>query len=97
MPMYITLLNYTEQGAKDIKNAPKRVAAARQHIEAAGGKLHAFFLTMGQYDAVTVIEATSDEAAAANALAVGAQGNVRTSTMRAFTEEEMAKIVGNMP
>jgi uncharacterized protein with GYD domain len=97
MPLYITLLNYTEQGIKDIKNAPRRVASARRDIEAAGGKIHAFYLTMGQYDAVTVIEASSDEAAAANALAVGAQGNVRTTTMRAFTEEEMAAIIGNLP
>jgi uncharacterized protein with GYD domain len=97
MPMYITLLNYTAQGIKDIKNAPNRVAAARRGIEAAGGKLHGFYLTMGLYDAVTVIEAPSDEAAAAIALAVGAEGNVRGTTLRAFTEEEMAKIVGNLP
>jgi len=97
MPMYITFLNYTQQGIKDIKNAPKRVAAARRAIEASGGKIHAFYLTMGQYDAVTIIEAPSDEAAAANALAVGAQGNVRTSTMRAFTEEEMAEIISTLP
>jgi uncharacterized protein with GYD domain len=97
MPMYITFLNYTQQGIKDIKNAPNRVAAARRDIEAARGKIHAFYLTMGRYDAVTVIEAASDEAAAANALAVGAQGNVRTTTMRAFTEEEMAVIVGGLP
>tara|TARA_B100000315_G_scaffold252174_1_gene288394 strand:+ start:903 stop:1190 length:288 start_codon:yes stop_codon:yes gene_type:complete len=95
--MYITLLNYTEQGAKDIKNALQRVASARRAVEAAGGKIHAFYLTMGQYDAVTVIELPSDEAAATNALAVGAQGNVRTTTMRAFTEEEMAGIVSNLP
>jgi uncharacterized protein with GYD domain len=97
MPMYITLLNYTQQGIKDIKNAPNRVAAAHRGIEAAGGKLHAFYLTMGQYDAVTVVEAPSDEVAAAVALAVGAEGNVRGTTMRAFTEEEMAGIVRNLP
>ena len=97
MPMYITFLNYTQQGIKDIKNAPKRVAVARRAVEAFGGKIHAFYLTMGQYDAVTIIEAPSDEAAAANALAVGAQGNGKTTTMRAFTEEEMAVIVAGLP
>ncbi len=97
MPMYIALLNYTEHGIKDVKNAPNRVAAARRGIEAAGGKMHAFYLTMGQYDAVTINEAPSDEAAAAVALAIGAEGNVRTTTMRAFTEKEMAAIIGGLP
>ena len=66
-------------------------------MEAAGGKLVHFYSTMGDYDYVVVSEGPSDEAAAGMALMIGAQGNVRSTTMRAFTEQEFADIVKKLP
>ena len=97
MPTYITLYKYTDQGIKDIKNAPKRIEAAFKATEAAGGKVLAFYSVMGEYDYVAVSEVPSDEAAATFALALGSLGNVRTTTLRAFTKEEFAEMVKKLP
>ena len=97
MPTYVILFKYTSQGSANINDAPDRVKAARAAIEAAGGKMLSFHLTMGQYDGVVITEFPSDEAAATVLLAIGAQGNISTETMRAFTEEELTGIVANLP
>lgn len=97
MPLYISLLNYTDQGIKNMKEAPQRVGAAREATEAAGGKFLGFYLTMGQYDAVAITEAPDDETYAVQILAIGGQGNVRTTTLKAFNEEEFARIVSHLP
>ncbi len=97
MSTYIALMKLTEQGIKNIKNAPQRVEAARKVIEGAGGKMTGFYLTMGQYDYVAITEFTSEESAAAFVLGLGALGNVRTTTLRAFTEKEFAAIVKKLP
>lgn len=93
MPTYVTLYNWTQQGIADYKNAPARMKAAREAMEAAGGKVHGFYITMGEYDGVVIVEAPNDEAAAKVLLATGAQGNVSTETMRAFTESEFTDLV----
>ena len=97
MATYISLSNYTDQGIRDIKNAPKRVSAAKKLIAANGGKLKAFYLTMGGYDLVTIIEAPDDETVAKTILMLAGQGNVRTTTLRAFTESEFRSIVASLP
>ena len=96
MATYITLLNYTDQGAKNMKGVPERVLAARQALENMGGRLHAYRLTLGEYDAVVTVEAPDDEAYATFALNIAAQGNLRTTTLKAFTEEESFRIFGNL-
>jgi uncharacterized protein with GYD domain len=93
MPTYISLIQFTQQGISSIKESPKRVDAARKAFEQAGGKLKDFYLVMGEYDIVIVSEAPNDEAAAKISLALGAKGNVRTRTSRAFTEAEYRKLV----
>ena len=97
MPLFISLINYTEQGVKNMKDLPARVAAAQKAIEAKGGKLHGFHLTLGQYDAVAVIEAPSDEAYTSFALSIASQGNLRTTTLKAFSQEESLRIAGGLP
>ncbi len=97
MPTYVLLSNFTDQGIRNIKEAPQRLKAARKAVEAAGGKFSQHYLTMGQYDLVTIIEAPSDEAFATFALALGSQGNVRTTSLKAFTEEEFGRIVASIP
>ncbi len=96
MATYITLLNYTDQGAKNMKGVPERVLAARQALENIGGRLHGFRLTLGEYDAVVTVDAPDDEAYATFALNVAKQGNVRTTTLKAFSEEESFRIFGNL-
>jgi uncharacterized protein with GYD domain len=97
MPTYIAMLRYTQQGISSAKNAPARIEAAREAYKKAGGELKAIYLTMGQYDLVAIAEMPNDEAVARMALALGMQGNIRTETMRAFTETEFKKIVGTLP
>jgi uncharacterized protein with GYD domain len=96
MPTYISMLRYTQQGISTIKNAPARIDAAKEAYRKAGGELKSIYLTFGQYDLVAIAEMPNDEAVARMALAQGALGNVRTETMRAFTETEFRKIAGSL-
>jgi len=96
MPHYVTLIRYTQQGISKIKESPARLDAARKAAEKLGGKIHAWYLTMGQYDAVIVSEFPHDEACAKFSLSVGALGNVTTETLKAFTEAEYRNIVGGL-
>lgn len=97
MPTYITLLQYTQQGAEKIKESPNRLEAAKQSVRAMGGQLKAFYMVMGQYDAVVISEAPDDETAARFALATAGRGYVRTETLRAFTEDEYRKLIASLP
>ena len=96
MPTYISLIKWTDQGIRNVKESPQRLDATRKGIEAAGGKLIGFYLTMGRYDAVLISEAPSDEAAAASVLTAGSQGNVRTETMKAFPEDQYRNIIAKV-
>ena len=97
MPTYIGLYKLTDKGVKNIKGAPKRIEEAIKAAEAVGGKVLGFYTVMGEYDYVAIGEFPNDEAALTLALAMGAQGNVRTTTLKAFTKEEFAKIVKKLP
>jgi uncharacterized protein with GYD domain len=97
MPLYISLYKLTDQGIKNIKNAPKRFEQGAKVWEEMGGKVLGFYLTMGEYDYVSIGEAPNDEAVAAFALGLGALGNVRTTTLKAFSVEEFAEIVKKLP
>ena len=97
MATYITFINFTEQGIKTIKDLPARIAAGRQAFEANGGKLLNCYLTLGSQDAVVVYEFPDDETTASMALAQAGIGNLRTTTMRAFTEAEIPGILSKMP
>jgi uncharacterized protein with GYD domain len=97
MPRYVVLMNLTQQGVKNIKEAPARVEEARKALEAAGGKLLDFYLTMGPYDYVAITEGPSDEAAMVQLFGLGAAGNVRTTTLKAFTLDEFTKLLEKLP
>lgn len=94
MATYVSLVRYTEQGIRNIKDSPARLDAARKMFESIGGSLKQFYLAMGKYDIVIISEAPDDETAAKLALSLGALGNVRTETMRVFSEPDYRKIVG---
>ena len=97
MPTYIVLYKLTDQGIRNIKEAPKRIEEGIRAIEAAGGRVTGFYSVMGEYDYVGIGELPNDETAVALALAMGSRGNVRTTTLKAFTKEEFAKIVKKLP
>jgi uncharacterized protein with GYD domain len=92
---YIMLLRWTDQGIRNFKDTTRRADAAKREAERIGGKLTLYW-TFGEYDLVCILEAPNDEAAMEFGLKVGSLGNVRTTTLRAFTEEEIAKIIGKL-
>lgn len=97
MPTYIVLSRFTERGMANIKESPARLDALKASLKEVGAEMRGFFLTMGQYDAVAIVEAPDDETAARIALSVGQKGNVRSETLRAFTEDEYRKLVASLP
>ena len=97
MASYVILGNYTEQGIKSIKTLPTRLEAVKQMIQAAGGKMTAWYLTFGAYDFVAVLEVPDAQTGARLALMIGGQGNVRTTTMQAFTEAEAISGANALP
>jgi len=97
MGTYVILVKYTEQGIRNIKDSPARLDAAKQAFQAMGAQLSQWFLVLGRYDAIVIGQAPDDETVAKLALAIGSQGNVRTETLRAFTEDEYRKIIAALP
>ena len=97
MPTFISYVNWTDQGIKNVKDAPNRLEAARAALKGLGGEVKDVYVTNGRYDMVVIADAPDGDAMATFALAVGAQGNVRTETVRGFTEGEFQKIVLNLP
>ena len=97
MPTYITLFQWTQKGIENVKDSPKRLDKAKEVIKAAGGKMQAFYLTMGQYDGVTISEAPSDEAFAKTMLTLASGGAIKSQTLRAFTEDEYRKLISSLP
>jgi uncharacterized protein with GYD domain len=97
MPTYISLVRWTQKGIENIKESPSRLDAAKKAFQTAGGKLKEFYLVTGQYDMVVVAEFPDDETQAKATLATGSLGNVRTETLRAFTEDEYRKIIADLP
>ncbi len=97
MPTYVTLVRFTDQGIRTIKDGPSRLDAAKKAFQSMGAELKQFYLMTGQYDALLLAEAPNDETVAKLALAIGSLGNVRTETSRVFTESEYRKLISALP
>ena len=93
MATFIGLFNWTEQGVKGYKDSPSRAQSARRELEGVGITIKEIYWTLGPYDMVSIIEAPDDETVTAALLKLGALGNVRTMTMRAFSREEFEGVV----
>jgi uncharacterized protein with GYD domain len=93
MPRYVSLINWTDQGIKNFRDTTKRAQDFTTVVENSGGKVHQLLWTVGEYDLVTVVEFPEDESGVAALLQVGAGGNIRTKTMRAFDAHEMEGII----
>jgi len=93
MPTYVVLYTFTEQGVKDIKGTLKRARETRAENEKRGFKTLGLYWTQGEYDLVAIIEAPDEQAMLRGLFGVAGAGNVRSQTMRAFTEAEMEKVL----
>ena len=96
MAMYVSLMQFTDQGIRNIKKTIKRGDAAMAEAEKMGVKIVEEFWTMGTYDVVVIVDAPNDETMSAFMLKVGSLGNVKSHTMRAFRQEEMAGVLAKI-
>ena len=93
MPTYVVLVNWTDQGIKNVKQTIERTDSGADLAEKHGLKLEQAYWTVGAYDMVAIFTAPDDEAMSAHLLEIGSLGNVRTTTLRAYSEEEMSGIL----
>ncbi len=96
MATYIVLTTFTDQGIRNAKDTTKRADAVRELAKKFGVTAREFFWTLGSYDVVAIFEAPDDSSMTALGLAIGAQGNVRTQTLRAFSREEMNRVLAKL-
>jgi uncharacterized protein with GYD domain len=96
MSMYMLLCNYTEQAVRNMKDMPKRRAAAQEKAKKLGVEIKAVYLALGVYDLIVHLEAPNEETVAKFVLSLATTGNVRTTTVRLFPEAEFEKIVGGL-
>jgi uncharacterized protein with GYD domain len=97
MPTYVTLIKYTDQWIKNIKDIEKAQERGIRNAEKMGAKLIGMYFLMGEYDLVAISESANDETAVAGSLAASLDGNIRTTTLRAFTKEEFGEILKKLP
>ena len=97
MPTYVLLISLTEQGVKSAKATVERAQYSQQLAQRMGGNLSTLYWTLGSYDIVGVAEMPDDESVTALAVAIASQGNVRTETLRAFSADEMERILQKVP
>jgi uncharacterized protein with GYD domain len=93
MATYIVLGHFTEQGIRNVKDTTKRAESLKEMAKKAGATVKELYWTLGQYDVAAIIDAPDEAAATALGLSIGAAGNVRTQTLRAFTAAEIGPIV----
>jgi uncharacterized protein with GYD domain len=92
LPSFIVLGNWTDQGIRDVKAAPERIKTTHSMVEKVKGKMQLYY-TLGAYDFLMIIEVPNDEAIIEILSSLGSMGNVRTATMKAYTESEVATIL----
>ena len=97
MPTFLCFLNWTDQGAKNAKDANKRFQASKSLAEKLGGKLQHAYVTTGQYDVVLTLDMPNGVAMAKFASAISGSGNARTTTVRGYAPDEFSKLVAGAP
>jgi uncharacterized protein with GYD domain len=96
MAYFVTLVNFTDQGAKAVRDTPKRAEAFKAMAEKSGVKIHTLLWTLGQHDLVIIAEAEDAVTMTALNLSAAALGNIRSQTLRAFDASQMKDIIGKM-
>ena len=97
MATYILLMKYTDEGVKNIKDVPRRIQQASEGGERMGGKIVSFYPVMGEYDYVCIAEFEDDETMMTYSLVLNSIGNVRTTTLKAFTSEWLIDLTKRLP
>ncbi len=97
MPNFICYLNWTDEGAKDVKNLAERHDRGQSLAASLGGKVVGAYVTTGEHDVVVILDMPDGDAMTKFALSVGARGQARTTTVRAFPQEEISQIVSSLP
>lgn len=96
MSQYVLLLRWTDQGIRNVKDTIRRAESFKKYLEKKGGKLTSIFYTFGKYDIVVTAELPDDNTAMSVSLATGSLGNVRVTTLKAFSLDETRKIIDGM-
>lgn len=96
MSRYVILVQWTDQGIRDVTQTLDRAAQVRGLVEQMGGSMPTLLWTQGRYDLVAITEAPDDATVAAISLKIGSSGSVRTEVMRAFDAEEMGGILAKL-
>ena len=97
MPLYIVTSSWTEQGIKAVKDSPKRIEAARALCKKMGADMKQIYLTSGDSDLLAIVEAPNGDVMAKIAMTLGMAGNLRTRTVSAWSEQDFAKLVAELP
>jgi len=97
MPTFISMMSWTDQGIRSVKDSPKRLAAAREAAKKLGVEIKQVFLTTGEFDLLAVLEPPNGDNVAKLTLALGSQGSLRSCTVRAWPEAEYAKLISELP
>ena len=97
MATYISLISFTDQGIRNVKQSPERAQAFRDMVEKAGATVKAIYWTLGNYDLVAITDVPDDATTMTLLLTTGSLGNIRTQTLKAFSAEEMAPILAKLP
>ncbi|HEX6494522.1 MAG TPA: GYD domain-containing protein [Acidobacteriaceae bacterium] len=96
MPTYIAMVKWTQQGLKDIKDSASRLDVARKNFESAGVTIKDFYMVMGRYDNIAIMEAPDDASVAVAMLKADSLGSITSETCRAFTEDEYRQIISRV-
>jgi uncharacterized protein with GYD domain len=94
MVTYLIYTQWTEQGIRNVKESPKRLDLAKQKLKELGGEVKAFYMTHGKYDGLVIVEVPNDDVLAKYVLWLCSQGNLKTHTVRAYTEDAYRRIIG---
>ena len=97
MPKFISLVNYAAEGVENIKEGPTRLDAVKKLCESMEAKVEGFYVTMGRYDIVLIVDAPNPETVLIIMKKIASAGNISTETLLAFPEEEYRKIISEIP
>ena len=96
MVTYLMLLNWTDQGIKNVKDSPKRLDGVKKLAKDLGGEVKSFYMTLGAYDLVLIVEMPNNDKLASFSLKLGSLGNVRSTTLRAYSEDDYRRIISSL-
>jgi uncharacterized protein with GYD domain len=97
MPTFLITSNLTEQGSRNVKEVPKRVAASREAAKKFGVEIKQIYMTAGEAEFLVIVESASGDNVAKLCMAIGAEGNARTRTVQAWSEAEYSKLMAELP